>query len=183
MDAIVDASSLIVLAKQNVLGLLGQIFQQVYITPQVHAETVIAGTARGYADAGKIEQAIQDGRLRLLKPRVVENRLAKSIEQRTPTLSYSDCLTLACAKLRGLTLVMEEQRGRREAVTLGITYMTLQVLPLHAYLIEKMSFAECDSLLTNIAHVMHTDQAVLTVLRTAAQEIERLRSGRGETRK
>ncbi len=36
---------------------------------------------------------------------------------------------------------MEEQRGRNVAVAEGIPYMTLQVLPLHAFIVEKLTMA------------------------------------------
>jgi predicted nucleic acid-binding protein len=180
MEAVADSSSPIVLARQDALWLLERIFQRVVIVLEVEDETAVQGKARGYADAERIDRAIQTGKLVVVTPTTPEKRLGASIIRRAPTLSRTDCLTLACAKERGLTLVMEEQRGRNVAVSQGISYMTIQVLPLHGFISQKLSFEECTDLLDRIGRAMHTDEAILTVLRAAAKEIQRLRSTRGE---
>jgi predicted nucleic acid-binding protein len=180
MEAIADSSSLIVLARHDALWLLERIFERVVIVPAVKDETSVQGKARGYADAERIEFAIRTGKLVIVTPTSAEKRLATSIAQRAPALSRTDCMTLACAKERRLTLIMEEQRGRNVAVAQGISYMTIQVLPLHGLISQKLSFEECSDLLDRIGRAMHADEAILTVLRAAAEEIQRLRSTRGE---
>lgn len=176
MNAIADASSLIVLARQNALWLLERTFGVVGLVPEVEVETVVQGKARGYADAHRIEAAIVTQRLVVISPTPGEQQLATTINQNAPGLSYADCLTLACAKERALTLVMEEQRGRNVAIAQSISYVTVQVLPLQGLIARQLSFAECDDLLLRIGRAMRTDQAILTVLRTAAHEIQSLRS-------
>lgn len=176
MNAIADASSLIVLARQNALWLLERVFGPVALVPGVVIETVDQGKARGYADAGRIEAAITAGQLVVISPTSAEKRLATSLGRSAPALSYTDCLTLACAKERGLTLIMEEQRARNVAIAHNIDYVTIQVLPLHGHISGQVRFAECNDLLTRIGRAMHTDEAILTVLQTAANEIHRLRS-------
>lgn len=176
MNAIADASSLIVLARQNALWLLERTFGAVGLVPEVEFETVIQGKAKGYADARRIEAAIAAQRLVVISPTSNERQVAIVIKQNAPNLSRADCLTLACAKERALTLVMEEQRGRNIAIAQGIPYVTIQVLPLQGLIAHQLTFAECDDLLLRIGQAMRTDQAILTVLRTAANEIESLRS-------
>lgn len=176
LNAVADASSLIVLARQEALWLLERLFGRVALVQGVADETVTQGKARGFADAARIEAAIFAGRLVVISPTAAEKRLAARLRQQAPALSRTDCMTLACAKERSLTLIMEEQRGRNVASTHGITYLTIQVLPLHGFVAGQLSSDECDELLARIGRAMRTDQAVLTVLRTAASEIERLRS-------
>jgi len=176
MKAIADASSLIVLARQHALWVLERVFGPVALVPGVEAETVTQGKAKGYADALRIEAAIAAGQLVVISPTAAEERLAVALSRDAPALSRTDCMTLACARERNLTLVMEEQRGRRVAVAHGIAYVTVQVLPLQGFISGRLSFDECDDLLTRMGRAMHTDQAILTVLRTAADEIRRLRS-------
>lgn len=176
MNAIADASSLIILARQDALWLLERTFDAVALVPEVEIETVIQGKARGYGDARRIEAAIAARRLAVLSPSPTEQQVATAIHQNASGLSRADCLTLACAKERDLTLIMEEQRGRNVAVAYGVNYVIIQVLPLQGLIARQLSFAECDDLLLRIGRAMRTDQSVLTVLRTAAEEIQRLRS-------
>jgi predicted nucleic acid-binding protein len=180
VNAIADASSLIVLARQNALWLLERAFGPVALVPGVEVETVAQGRAKGYADADRIAAAIAAGHLFVISPTVAEKRLATSLDRAAPGLSRADCVTLACAKERGVTLIMEEQRGRNVAAAHGIAYVTIQVLPLQALIGERLSFAECDDLLVRIGRAMRTDDAILAILRTAASEIQRLRSARRE---
>lgn len=180
MSAIADASSLIVLARLDALWLLERIFGPVVLVPGAEVETVMQGRVMGYADAERIAAAIAMGRLVVIPPTAAEKRLATSLGRVAPAMSRVDCLTLACAKERGLTLIMEEQRGRNVAVAHGIAYVTIQVVPLHGLIRDRLSFEECDGLLARIARAMHTDEAILAVLRTAAGEIQRLRSMRRE---
>jgi predicted nucleic acid-binding protein len=180
VKAIADASSLIVLARQDTLWLLERVLGRVALVPGVETETVVQGKAKGYADAERIEAAIVSGKLAVIAPTAAEKRLATHMGERTPALSRTDCTTLACAKERGLTLIMEEQRGRNVAVAHDITYVTIQVLPLQGFIAEQLSFAECDDLLARMGQAMRTDKAILAVLRAASSEIERLRSAQGE---
>lgn len=175
MKAIADASSLIVLARQNGLWLLERLFGPVGITPGVKIETVDRGKARGYPDALFIEAALATGHLMVLIPTAAEEQLAASWQHSMPALSYTDCLTLACAKMRSLTLIMEEQRGRNLAVAHEMAYVTVQVLPLHGFIVGKLSFSECSDLLARIGQAMRTDSAILKLLQSAATEIHRLR--------
>lgn len=178
--AIADASSLIVLARQDALWLLERVFGTVALVPGVEIETVNQGRARGYADAERIAAAIAARHLMVIRPTASEDRLASSLVRNAPALSHTDSMTLACAKERQLVLLMEEQRGRNTAVAHNITYVTIQVLPLQGFIAERLSFAECDDLLTGIGRAMRTDQAILTILRAATTEIQRLRSTKEE---
>ena len=178
MNTIADSSSLIVLAQLDALWLLTRVCRSVIITATVEHETVTQGLARGYVDAQRLQEAMAAGRITVITPSAAERRLAQTWQRAMPALSHADCQTLACARERGLTLIMEEQRGRNLAVTQGIQYVTMQVLPLHGFVRAQLTFVECDDLLRRVGQVMRTDTAVVTVLRAAAQEIERLRTTR-----
>ncbi len=180
LRAIADSSSLIVLARQSALGLLERVLDKVAIIPEVENETVTEGQARGYADARQIALAIQEGYLVRIAPTNAEMRVAKALAARSSALSDTDCLILACARERKLTLIMEEQRGRNMAVAEGIDYVTIQVLPLHGYIKQQLSFDECNDLLGRIGKAMRTDASVRAVLHAAAREIRRLREQSGD---
>lgn len=175
LDIIADASSLIVLARLDGLWLLDRMFARTTLTSAVEVETVHQGKARGYGDAVRIEAAIHARKLFVITPTDVEERRAHAMTKVAPALSLSDCLTLACAKERRATLLIEDRRARNVAASEGIDYVTLQVLPLHGFIADRLRFDDCDDWLGRIGRAMHTDQAVVGVLQAAAREIARLR--------
>ncbi len=175
MEVIADASSLIVLARQDGLWLLDRVFGLVGVVDAVVVETVDAGKQGGFRDAERIGAAITAGTLAVLEPTDRERRVAVELRSRAPALSLPDCLTLTCAQERRLLLLMEDRTGRRVAKASGIDYITLQVIALHGYIGERISFDQCVAWLTRIGQAMHTDHAVLKVLQSAAEEIRLLR--------
>lgn len=176
MKAIADASSLIVLARLDALWLLNRVYGAVAIIPDVALETVERGKAKGYPDALKIEAALETGELVVITPTRSEQGIALVFRQRAAALSRTDCLVLACARERELTLVMEDQRAKNLAEAQAIYTVTIRALPLQGYIGGRLSYKECDSLLVEIGQAMHTDPAILHTLRAAAQEIQRLRA-------
>lgn len=177
MDAIADSSSLIVLARLDALWLLKRVFGAVAIIPEVQAETVTAGKAKGYRDALKIEAAIQEGSLVVIQPRPGERGLAVALRQTSSALSYPDCLTVMCARERLWTLIIEDQRARKAAAANGVDYVTIQALPLQGLIGYRLSYQESDDLLVRIGQAMYTDSAIVKAFQAAAHEIHRLRTG------
>jgi rRNA-processing protein FCF1 len=57
VDAVVDSSSLISLARAGLLPLLGDVPFEILVPEEVWQETVVEGIARGYPDAAGIESA------------------------------------------------------------------------------------------------------------------------------
>jgi predicted nucleic acid-binding protein len=176
MDAIADSSSLIVLARLDALWLFARACHSLALTTAVENETVVQGKAHGYADATRIESAISTSQFRVIVPTFAENRLATEWQRHSSTLSHADCLTLACAHERRLTLIMEDQRARNVALARKIPYVSIQVLPLQGYIKGQVSFDECNALLGGIGEAMRIDGSILAVLRSAADEIRRSHS-------
>jgi predicted nucleic acid-binding protein len=143
------------------------------LTAPVYTEVVTRGQAKGIPDAQIVEAAIAAGRLVVLELTAREKRLAQRLTARSRGLSTADCETLACAKERGLTLLMEDRRGRNMARAQAIPYLTIQVFPLYGFLEGSLTATHCDALLVQIGQAMHTDLAVLEALRAAVQALER----------
>lgn len=177
MDAIADSSSLIVLARLDALWLLKRVFGVVAIIPEVQAETMMAGKAKGYRDALRIEAAVQNRDLVVIQPRQGERGLAVALRQSSSALSYPDCLTVICARERLWTLIIEDLRAKKVAAANGVDYVTIQALPLQGLIGYRLSYQQCDDLLVRIGQAMYTEQAVVKVFRAAAREIHRLRAG------
>lgn len=172
MKAIIDASSLIVLARLDALWLLHRVYEVAGLPTSVFAEAVLRGKAEGYVDAHRIEEAIADGWIVQFDPTATERALAEKIGRQPTALSSTDCDALACAENRNTLLIVEDRRVRNAAKARGVDYTVIQAMPLQGLIQRKLQYEECDQLLMDIGKVMHTDAAFLHVLRMAAQEIE-----------
>ncbi len=145
------------------------------MTSSVYNEVVTEGKAKGVPDALRVEEAIVEGRFSVVELTTGEKKIAQGFAARSSGLSLPDCETLACAKERDLTLLIEDRRGRNTARAYAIPYITIQVFPVYGLINGKLSAERCDALLLGIGRTMQTDLAVLEALRAAAREIIRVR--------
>jgi predicted nucleic acid-binding protein len=165
-----------VLARLDALKLLFQSYGRVGLTASVYTEVVTQGRAKAIPDALIVETTIENGHLTVLPLTAAENRLAGTFAARLRGLSRTDCETLACAKTRALTLLIEDRRARNAARAHAIPYLTIQVLPLYSLVNGKVSVQDCEQWLLKIGQAMQTDLAVVEALRAAIREIGRLRA-------
>jgi predicted nucleic acid-binding protein len=122
-----------------------------------------------------VAKAVADGWFAQLMLTAEEQRFADTLAKKTLGISHTDAETLACARSRKLTLLMEDRRARNVARAEDIPYITIQVFPLYGLLERTLSASLCDDLLVRIGHAMHTDLAVVEAFRAAAREIHRSR--------
>lgn len=172
---LIDSSSLIVLARLKALPALHEVYGVIGLISSVYEEVVTQGRKKGFVDAGVVEKAIEDGWFSRLTLQEDEQKFADALHEKTPGISHTDAETLACARSRKLTLLIEDRRARNVARAEHIPYITIQVFPLYGFLERKLSAAQCDDLLVRIGRAMRTDLAVVEALRAAAQEIDRSR--------
>lgn len=112
-----DATPLIYLAKVDQLQLASHLDRRCVVPEVVYDETVATGLERGYPDARRIEQCVDDGIFDVVSvdDTSLVNRLA-----RNPNLSDADVAVLAFAASVDATAVMDETTGRRVAAVEGI---------------------------------------------------------------
>ncbi len=175
MRLLIDSSSLIVLARIKALPALHDTYGIIGLIPSVYEEVVTQGQKKGFVDANIVEKAIANGWFSQLALREEEQRFAAALVKKTPGISHTDAETLACARSRKLTLLIEDRRARNVARAEDIPYITIQVFPLYGLLERKIPVSQCDDLLVRIGRAMHTDLAVVEALRAAAAEIDRSR--------
>lgn len=111
-----DASPLIVLATAERLALLERVPEPT-LTERVYEEVVEAGLAHGYADARRVERAVEDGLLTLRS--VEESDLFGRLSD-AEGLSDADASVLALAAETDATAVVDEAVGRDLAAAAGI---------------------------------------------------------------
>lgn len=163
------------LARVSALPALHDVYGVIGLLLSVREEVVTQGQKQGFADAGIVAKAVEEGWFSQLTLTVAEQRFADALVKKTPGISQTDAETLVCARSRKLTLLIEDRRARNVARAEGIPYITIQVFPLYGLLERKLPASQCDDLLVRIGRAMHTDLAVVEALRVAAAEIDRNR--------
>lgn len=176
IGAVLDASSLIIIAKLQEIRALHQTYGPLGIPPAVFQETVEAGKLRGKDDALVIEAAMQAGLVKAVTLTQEQTRLAQHLHT-SGALGLGECEALAYARETGTRLLIEERKGRAVARAHNITYVILQVFPLEGYIQGKLAYEKCIDLLDRIAVAMNTDLAILKALKAAADAIQREREG------
>ena len=163
------------LARVSALSALYDVYGNIGLIPSVYDEGVTQGQKKSFADASIVAKAVEDGWFSQLPLTVEEQRFADALVKKTPGISHTDAETLACARSRQLTLLIEDRRARNVARAENILYITIQVFPLYGLLERKLLASHCDDLLVRIGRAMRTDLAVVEALRAAAREIDQSR--------
>ena len=175
INAVIDASSLIILARVEGLESLHKIYGTTAIPPAVYDEVVVAGERLGKNDAWLAKAALAKGWLSQVELSEAEERIVQALRQQYRVLGLGECQALACAEARRWLVLVEEHKARVVARTRGVNYSIIQVMPLHGYVEGKISDGVCLDLLDKIASEMGTDLAVLMALKTAVSALARER--------
>jgi len=172
---LIDSSSLIVLARVQALAAVHTVYGSLGLSDSVYTEVVTQGQQQGFADADIVAKAVEDEWFTQLTLTEGEQRFAATLMKKTSGISQTDAETLACARSRKLTLLIEDRRARNVARAEGIPYITIQVFPLYGVVERTLSASQGDAWLTRIGRAMNTDLAVVEALRAAVREIDRSR--------
>lgn len=176
VGAVLDASSLIIVAKLQEIDALYQTYGLLGIPPAVFQEAVEGGKRRGKDDALVIEAAIRARLVQILALSEAQNRFAQDLHT-SGAFGLGESEALAYTRDTTACLIIEERKGRALARAQGISYTVLQVFPLEGYIQRKISYERCTDLLDRIAVAMNTDLAILNALKAAAKAIQREREG------
>jgi predicted nucleic acid-binding protein len=113
-----DATPLIYLARVDRLELGLELADSCLVPEPVHEEVVAEGLDAGYADARRIQRAVEADRLEIREPPA--DGLIERLEQ-NDGLSEADISVLALTAATGGTAIMDEHRGRQVARVEEIT--------------------------------------------------------------
>ena len=179
MNAAIDASSLIVLAKLNAIQEAVNVYGVLGITQSVEQETVHVGKTRGYVDAHRIEMAIGKGQI--IVNEINNTMIKKAVELRrsSTALSESDCHIVAFAATKALPLVLQDRRARLAAETIGVETISIVGLPVAVYIQATANYERSIVLLKQICKALSLEPAIQKTLRSAIDEIKRLRKDNG----
>ena len=172
MTAVIDASSLIILAKVNALKTLFKTYGSVAVTDAVFDEVVLEGKNRGHTDAWSVEAALNHGWLMRVSVTSEETDLIQHYRTDYPILGLGECQAMACAEKRNWLLVVEERKAKALAQSRGLQYTIAQTIPVEGYLAGKIPYDDAAALLERIGVAMNTDLAVLNALTAALSAVE-----------
>jgi predicted nucleic acid-binding protein len=168
--AVLDASVLIALAKIRRLGVLRDTYSEALIGPVVHDEVVTAGKRIGAVGVERVEQALDSGWLRLVRPTPAERRLTTRILQGS-RLHRGEAEALAIARQRGQLLVVDDKEARSLAGALGVDFVGAAGVLLEAFLEEHLTLEGLEGALVDLSGVTWlSPQVVATVLKLAREE-------------
>ncbi len=172
MTAVIDASSLIILAKANALEILFKTYGPVAVTDAVFSEVVLEGKKRGHTDAWLVEAALNHGWLMRISLASEEKDLIQHYRTDYPVLGLGECQAMACAEKRNWLLIVEERKAKALAQIRGLQYTIAQTIPVEGYLADKIPYDDAAALLERIGTAMNTDLAVLNALTAALAAVE-----------
>jgi len=114
-----DATPLIYLAKADRLDVVETFDEPRLVPERVYREVVAEGIEAGYADARRVEQAVEADRFSVVDVATDDSSVGPRLERHNG-LSDADVAVLACADARGGVAVMDEAAGRSAADVEGI---------------------------------------------------------------
>jgi predicted nucleic acid-binding protein len=145
---LVNAGSLIALAKLNRLHLLVDLYKIIHVPRTVYREVVVEGTARGMPDALPVRLFLEVRRLPILEASQ-EALLAYSP---STILDAGETELLALAReFKDVLVLMDDAEARAEARRLGIAVKGTLGIRVEAYRAEVLSLAETEILILEIA--------------------------------
>ena len=169
---VADASPLLYAARAEILDILFRTLGTMGITPAVYREAIEQGERRGYRDARLLRKELEKERLVLLKLSREEERLSLNLQAES-NLDASECETIACARVRGLTALLHDRKACRLAAAVGVSTLRLPNALLLALIREVVSLAEFTEAVEKAAVVMGMDVASLQEWKMIGKEISR----------
>jgi len=121
MESTLDAGPLIYLAKLDALDVLERSGRQAVVTPAVVAETARPELAFRHPEVALIQEAVQDGRIRLVPLEKVEQEAVAEFGQRISGLHAGELEVLALGRTRGWEVCFQERQALRVARAYGLT--------------------------------------------------------------
>ncbi|MYD89302.1 MAG: hypothetical protein F4Y08_03030 [Caldilineaceae bacterium SB0662_bin_9] len=162
-----DASPLIVLAKLGRLKLLDDLYGEVLIGPVVKAETIDAGKTIRALGVAYLENALENGWLRMVRLHTEENSLMASLV-RNSRLDRGEAESIALARTRNLRLIVDDKEARSVATAAGVNLVGTAGMLLEAFLHRHIDMDELEAVLQDLIQVLWISPAIVAeILRTA----------------
>jgi predicted nucleic acid-binding protein len=170
MSAVCDSGPLIHLSRIGKIDLLRKLFGSVWITDSTYSEVVEEGRALGKSGVSAIEQAIEEGWIRLAKLEPQDQERAARLA-RSDSLEEGDAKAIILAQKSGRALITNDRLMIRSAKSLGVDCMWTTSLLLKAVKERAVTGKEALLILRRLAETgLHMRLEVYESLRTAIEQ-------------
>jgi len=169
---VVDASAFIALAKVGRLRLLPEACGWAGITPAVRREVVEEGRAAGAPEVRQIERAIEEQWIREVRLSVAEKKLARQMVTGA-RLGKGESESLALARSRNWTVVLDDKEARWLAETAGVEYLGTAGVLLEAFVAGRFDYDELRDAVGDLAKVLWLSPDVVVEILKKAKGVRR----------
>ena len=119
MPVVSNSSPLILLARAGILGLL-RMYEEVIVPWSVFDEVVVKGIAHGFSDALVVEEAVEEGWIRVVELDEAESLFASKVAEGAREIHRGEAEALSLARSRGVRLIVDDSSARALAGVFGI---------------------------------------------------------------
>jgi predicted nucleic acid-binding protein len=166
---VADATVLIALAKLSRLKLIENLYGEVLIGPVVKAETVDAGKRIAATGVEHIEQAIDDGWLKITRLSAKEKKMFQSIIRRS-RLDDGEAESIALASSRKLMVILDDKEARSFAAAIGLEFIGTAGVLLHGFQSEYLTSSELEEVIQQLTKIMWLATDVVGQIMRVARE-------------
>jgi len=119
LEAVLNSTPLIYLAKINHLDLLGKVYDQIYIPTSVYEETVLRGLEKKFLDAEIIKEAVDKGTIEVRELTSEQKAEAKRLTQ-FANMGGGEAEAIVLAKHLNIELIIDDVIAQGVARALGL---------------------------------------------------------------
>ena len=170
--AIADSTVIIAFAKIGRLVLLKRVFRRITISPVVKDEVVDNGLKVLAPEVRYVQQALAERWLRVTRLTDTEKKLKERLVSAT-TLDLGEAESIAVAKLRGITLLVDEKEARTIARGMGVEPVGSAGILLEAFKLGYLRLDELEEAVIDLARVIWLSPDIVVDIIKRAREVKR----------
>lgn len=159
------------LAKIGKLHLLRKVFGEVVISLVVKIEVVDKGLSISAPDVRHAQQALSEGWLHVSRLELDEKKLKQRLLSIT-SLDLGEAESIAIAKLRSVTLLVDEKEARTIARGLGVELLGSDGVLLEAFKIRELHLTELEEAVKDLDKVMWLSPDIAVDIMKRAREVK-----------
>lgn len=164
-----NTSPVIALARVGRLGLLKALYGTVLIPPAVKVECVDKGKEVGAEDVHEIEEAIQEGWLKVAELEKAQRASARRLMERAK-IGQGEAEAIILAKAKNMPVILDDAEARALARSLGVEHKGTMMVPYEAFARRMIPRDDFVQVITDLSKVLWVSPAVIAEILKRAEE-------------